>query len=277
MTSDHSINTSTLSTEIQGLELCLDSGLDSGLNATNEHGLVIDRLSFEYSDQCFEFTLEVNQGDTLALIGPSGAGKSTLLHMIAGLIPPSAGQLAFDGKSLISLAPYQRPISMLFQDNNLFSHLTVEQNIGLGVNPSLKLTEAEKQVVRQVASDVGLADKLSQMPLALSGGQRQRVALARCCAQRKPLWLLDEPFSALDPELRLEMLSLVKQLANQHNLTVIMVTHQVSDALRIADSFGYVEQGNLCHSGSIEQLKQLKESSTTRSTQSLERFLASSS
>ncbi|MBM7037342.1 thiamine ABC transporter ATP-binding protein [Vibrio ulleungensis] len=273
MTSHLSKNTPTLSTEPQGLEPRLDSRRD----VTKEHALVIERLSFEYSDQCFEFTLEVDQGDTLALIGPSGAGKSTLLHMIAGLTPPSAGQLAFDGKSLISLAPYQRPISMLFQDNNLFSHLTVEQNIGLAVNPSLKLTEAEKQVVRQVASDVGLAGKLNQMPLALSGGQRQRVALARCCAQRKPLWLLDEPFSALDPELRLEMLSLVKQLANQHNLTVIMVTHQVSDALRIADSFGYVEQGNLCYSGSIEQLKQLKESSTMRSTQSLERFLASSS
>jgi thiamine transport system ATP-binding protein len=239
--------------------------------------LNVTNLQFQYEGHSFEFELKLAKGKTLALIGPSGAGKSTLLHMIAGLLPPTSGQLEFDGSNLLPLAPHQRPISMLFQSNNLFSHLSVEQNIGLGINPSLKLSADEKQRVKQVAKDVGLESKLSQLPLALSGGQQQRVALARCCAQKKPLWLLDEPFSALDPELRVDMLALVKKLADLQELTVVMVTHQVTDALRIADNYVFVEQGRVLSQGDIGQLKQLKSTANTDATHPLERFLASSS
>jgi thiamine transport system ATP-binding protein len=239
--------------------------------------LDIEKLQFQYEGQNFEFSLKLAKGNTLALIGPSGAGKSTLLHMIAGLLPPMSGHLDFDGVNLLSMAPHQRPISMLFQDNNLFSHLSVEQNIGLGIQSSLSLNVAEKQRVQQVAKSVGLESKLKQLPLALSGGQQQRVALARCCAQQKPLWLLDEPFSALDPELREDMLSLVNKLADSQGLTVVMVTHQVSDALKIADNYVFVDQGRVHNQGDIEQLEQLKSTAQKDSTHSLERFLASSS
>lgn len=216
--------------------------------------LTLNQVKYYYHDALFHFDLQVAQGEIVALMGPSGAGKSTLLALLAGFIEPQSGEMAVSGLSLRNKPPYQRPFSMLFQEHNLFSHLTVEQNIALGLQPGLKLSSAERKQVQQAAEQVGIASYLSRLPQQLSGGQRQRVALARCFVQPNPIWLLDEPFSALDPVLREEMLALVKHLAKERNITVLMVTHHVSDARAIASDFAYIANGYVEQFGTIAQL-----------------------
>ena len=175
------------------------------------------------------FDLQVVAGERIAIVGPSGAGKSTLLNLIAGFVLPTRGEIWLNGENHTQSAPYERPVSMLFQENNLFPHLTVQQNLALGLKTSLKLTALEQDQIERVADAVGLTSFLSRLPNSLSGGQKQRVALARCLLRDKPILLLDEPFSALDPELRMEMLNLIDELCHSKNLTLLLVTHQPSE------------------------------------------------
>lgn len=205
--------------------------------------LEINQLHYRYHQALFRFDARIAPGSVTAVMGPSGAGKSTLLALVAGFIQPEQGEILVDGDSMLGLAPYQRPFAMLFQEHNLFSHLTVRENIGLGLHPGLKLDTAQRQQVMQAAEQVGIAEFLDRLPDQLSGGQRQRVALARCFVQPHPIWLLDEPFSALDPILRSEMLQLVKRLAAERQRTVLMVTHHISDARAIASDFLFVADG----------------------------------
>ncbi|MGF1740690.1 thiamine ABC transporter ATP-binding protein [Vibrio profundum] len=218
--------------------------------------LSLNGVHYYYHKELFAFELEVDKGAIVALMGPSGAGKSTLLSLVAGFIEPSQGGIVANGMSVVGKEPYKRPFAMLFQEHNLFAHLTVRENIGLGLHPGLKLNESQKSQVEQAAEQVGVAALLDRLPEQLSGGQRQRVALARCFVQPHPIWLLDEPFSALDPILREEMLSLVKQLAGQRNITVIMVTHHLSDARAIASNFAFVANNRVEVAEGISQLTQ---------------------
>ncbi|WP_194439763.1 thiamine ABC transporter ATP-binding protein [Vibrio fluminensis] len=214
----------------------------------------IKQVHYTYHNQPFDFDLQIASGSICALMGPSGAGKSTLLALMAGFIEPLRGDIEAAGDSLIGKAPHQRPVAMLFQEHNLFAHLSVRENIGLGLHPGLKLTLEQRQQVEQAAKQVGVGEFLDRLPEQLSGGQRQRVALARCFVQPHPIWLLDEPFSALDPLLREEMLSLVQRLASERNLTVVMVTHHVSDARAIASDFAFINHGKISVADSIDQL-----------------------
>ncbi|ELO1778269.1 thiamine ABC transporter ATP-binding protein [Vibrio fluvialis] len=211
--------------------------------------LVLDNVRYEYQDEWFVFDLSVAQGSIVALMGPSGAGKSTLLSLVAGFIEPNSGDIHVQSNgeavSVVGKAPYLRPFSMLFQEHNLFAHLSVRDNIGLGLHPGLKLSAAQREQVLRAANMVGVGDFLDRLPEQLSGGQRQRVALARCFVQPHPVWLLDEPFSALDPLLREEMLTLVKTLAAERSITVLMVTHHISDARAIATHFAFMAQGQV--------------------------------
>ncbi|GHA65306.1 thiamine ABC transporter ATP-binding protein [Photobacterium aphoticum] len=191
------------------------------------------------------FDLHVNQGDIVALIGPSGAGKSTLLALIAGFLAPASGTLSIAGEIMHQQHPAQRPLSMLFQEHNLFPHLSVHDNIALGRHPGLRLTAQDKADVATAAARVGLSEYLSRLPEQLSGGQRQRVALARCLLRQRPLLLLDEPFSALDPALRKEMLALVQTLAREQHITVLMITHSPDDALAISDQCAFIDDGEI--------------------------------
>ena len=186
----------------------------------------LNQLQFQYKEMQMTFDLHVQAQEKIAIIGASGAGKSTLLNLIAGFERADSGEIWLNGENHSKTEPHLRPVSMLFQDNNLFPHLTVEQNISLGINPSLKLNTDEKIRVQQAASAVGLKEFLSRKPTELSGGQKQRVAIARCLLRDKPILLLDEPFSALDPELRLEMLNLIDGLCEEKRLTLLIVTHQ---------------------------------------------------
>lgn len=191
------------------------------------------------------FDLQVAVGERIAIVGPSGAGKSTLLNLIAGFVLPTRGEIWLNGENHTQSAPYERPVSMLFQENNLFPHLTVQQNLALGLKTTLKLTALEQDQIEQVADAVGLTSFLSRLPNSLSGGQKQRVALARCLLRDKSILLLDEPFSALDPELRLEMLNLIDELCHSKNLTLLLVTHQPSELMGKVDRMLRIENGRI--------------------------------
>jgi len=186
--------------------------------------LLINNLEFAYSSaEKWRFSFKVPDNRNIAILGASGIGKSTLLNLIAGFQQPLSGDIIFNQQRLNDLPPAQRPISMLFQENNLFEHLTVKQNIGLGLNPSLKLSAQQLQSIEEILEKVSLANKLDVFPNDLSTGQRQRVALARCLLRNKPLLLLDEPFSALDQTTREELMRLVKEFQHKQNATVLLL------------------------------------------------------
>ena len=191
------------------------------------------------------FDLQVAAGERIAIVGPSGAGKSTLLNLIAGFVLPTQGNIWLNGENHTRSAPYERPVSMLFQENNLFPHLTVQQNLALGLKTSLKLTALEQDQIERVADAVGLTSFLSRLPNSLSGGQKQRVALARCLLRDKPILLLDEPFSALDPKLRMDMLNLIHELCHSKKLTLLLVTHQPSELTGKVDRMLRIENGRI--------------------------------
>jgi len=200
---------------------------------------------FEISLGAFRMTADMSleQGQKYAVIGPSGAGKSTLLGALCGFTPLNAGKLWWQGADITNADPGARPMTMLFQDNNLFPHLSVTQNVGLGIRPDLRLTAQEKEQVLHALERVGLADQAAKKPGALSGGQQSRAALARVLVQARPWVLLDEPFAALGPALRNEMLDLVQELVADTGAGLIMVTHAPDDVRRIADQVIFVGSG----------------------------------
>ena len=190
-----------------------------------------------------EADLEIAPGRRLAVIGPSGAGKSTLIEGIAGFLPVETGRITWQGRDITDAAPGARPVAMLFQDGNLFPHLDLAQNVGLGIRPDLKLDAAERARVAEAIARVGLEGLAGRKPAALSGGQQSRAALARVLVQNRPLLLLDEPFAALGPALKVEMLDLVAALVRDAGATLLMVSHDPADARRIADEVILVEAG----------------------------------
>ena len=192
-----------------------------------------------------QFTLSVQKGERVAIVGESGAGKSTLLNLIAGFDLPTSGEIWLNNCNHTQTEVASRPVSMLFQDNNLFPHLTVEQNIGLALVPSLKLNTEQKAQVAEIADKMGIAEFLARRADQLSGGQKQRVALARTLLRDKPILLLDEPFSALDPKRREELQQLVAKLCQERNLTLLMVTHQIKESRALFDRILCVENGRI--------------------------------
>ena len=205
----------------------------------------LDKVAFHYKQMPMYFDLHIKMGERVAVVGASGAGKSTLLNLIAGFEYADSGEIWLNGKNHSKNPPHLRPVSMLFQENNLFMHLTVQQNIALGLQPNLKLNPQQNEQVKQVADAVGLGEFLTRLPTQLSGGQKQRIALARCLLRDQPILLLDEPFSALDPSLRQEMLQLLQQLCTQKNLTVLLVTHQPDELQGYVARILTVENGRI--------------------------------
>jgi len=207
--------------------------------------LQIKNLSFLYGNDVMAYNMDIPSGVCVALIGPSGGGKTTLLNLIAGFLTPQSGKLLFEGENFTNSSPDARPLTMLFQEHNLFPHLNVMENIGIGLHPGLRLTPDHKSSISDAIDSVGLQGKKERLPKELSGGQRQRVALARSLVRRQPLLLLDEPFSALDPGLRLQMLKLVGQLQKEKGLTILMASHNPEDAKYIADHVAYINNGRI--------------------------------
>jgi thiamine transport system ATP-binding protein len=211
--------------------------------------LVIERCRLTWPDFTADYSLSVQAGHLCAVIGPSGGGKTTLLHMIAGFEHPESGTLTFNEQTLLPLEPTKRPVAIVFQDNNLFPHLSVAQNVALGLRPSLRLSAEEKLLVGEMLDSVGLKGFDDRKPGEMSGGQRQRVALARALVSGRPLILLDEPFSSLDPGLRRDMILLVDALRRKRPVTILMTIHTPEDVADVADQMTFVAGGRVVASG----------------------------
>lgn len=205
--------------------------------------LTLEALTLRQGSFALTADWTVKAGERIALIGPSGSGKSTLLMAIAGFLPPAAGRILWQDRDLAGVDPGARPSTILFQDQNLFPHLTLEQNLGLGVQPNLRLTNAQRQHVLQVLDRVGLPGMADRKPASLSGGQQGRAALARALLRARPMLLLDEPFAALGPAMKAEMLDLLEDVATTTQATVLMVTHDPADAKRFAHRTVLVADG----------------------------------
>lgn len=208
-------------------------------------GIRLDRLAYSYPEMRLCFDATVPGGEVTAVMGPSGSGKSTLLDLVAGFRQPESGRVIIAGQDVTRLPPDRRPVSMIFQENNLFAHLDVGRNVGLGISPSLRLTAADHRTVAVALERTGLAGKERRLPRELSGGERQRVALARALVRDRPVLLMDEPFASLGPALREEMVDLVLDLQRERRLTVMLVTHHPQDARRAAGHVLFIEAGRV--------------------------------
>lgn len=184
-------------------------------------------------------------GGRIAVIGPSGAGKSTLLSAIAGFLVPNSGRIRWQGEDLTDVPPGERPVTILFQDQNLFPHLTVAQNLGVGLRADLRLSPQDRTRVDEALARVGLQGMGPRRPAQLSGGQASRAALARALLRARPILLLDEPFAALGPALRAEMLKLVREVADETSALVLIVTHDPQDALALGGDLAFVSDGQV--------------------------------
>jgi thiamine transport system ATP-binding protein len=198
---------------------------------------------YSYGDFKLGMDFAIESGALVAVLGPSGAGKSTLLNIIAGFESLDHGSLLLNGQDVQNLPPASRPVSMVFQDNNTFAHLSARDNIALGVRPNLRLDEREWAQVDAALERVELANLSSRKPGDMSGGERQRIAIARALVRDKPILLLDEAFAALGPKLRGAMLDLVAELHREKLLTTLMVTHNPADARRVSDQVIFVGDG----------------------------------
>jgi len=205
--------------------------------------LELDRLVITQDDFRLTADFAVDRGARVAVVGPSCAGKSTLLSVISGFFPPESGRILWEGQDITAAPPGARPLSILFQDQNLFPHLTVAQNVGLGLRPDLRLTAEDRALVADALARTGLQGLGERRPGTLSGGQQSRVALARVLLRARPLMLLDEPFAALGPALKAEMLDLVAEIAGETGATVLMVSHDPDDALRFSGQTVLVADG----------------------------------
>ncbi len=207
--------------------------------------VTLERVAFRYEDMAMLFGVTFPQGSFTAVIGPSGSGKSTLLNLIAGFELPVSGRVLIGGEDVTSRPPDRRPVSMIFQDNNVFAHLDLWNNVALGISPSLRLDGDGRKRVDAALGEVGLAALRHRRPGEVSGGERQRVAIARALVRDRPVLLLDEPFAALGPALRRDMLDLVRSMQAARGLTVLMVTHQPEDADYAASHTAYIEAGRV--------------------------------
>ncbi|MEP7452362.1 thiamine ABC transporter ATP-binding protein [Phyllobacterium sp. SB3] len=222
--------------------------------ATNGVSVQLDAVRFDYGEMAMNFDIFIESGSITAIIGPSGSGKSTLLNLIAGFERPVGGLVRIGDLDVTALPPSQRPVSMVFQDNNLFAHLDVVSNVGLGRRSNLKLSQTDQADIQAAIQKVGLTGKERRKPEALSGGERQRVAIARALVRNRPVLLLDEAFASLGPALRHEMLDLIGDLHKETGMTIIMVTHHPDDALYLPSTLLFVENGHIAASGPAKDL-----------------------
>ena len=205
----------------------------------------LENISVKLDNFRTKFTVEINKGEWVGIIGQSGAGKSTFLNLIAGFAQPEEGSLLINNIEINNLPASKRSISSLFQDNNLFPHLSVYQNIAIAIKPNLKLHDSEKKKIFEIIEYLNLSSKTHSSIGTLSGGERQRVALGRVMSSDKKILLLDEPFSQLDPNLRIEMLELIKKIREEKKITIIMAIHTPAEAINFVSRFLMIEEGKV--------------------------------
>lgn len=220
---------------------------------TDEDGIVMKDVRLRLGRHDFHFDCLLPHGRIIAVTGPSGAGKSTVLNLLAGFETPDRGRISLAGTDVTCLHPSERPVSVVFQEGNLFSHLDLFTNIGLGISPSMALTTGDRDAITAALTRVGLPGYGKRLPGTLSGGERQRVAFARALVRKKPILLLDEPFASLDPGLRREMATMLIDLHRESRNTVLIVSHDPQEVRRVADHALFVENDAILLSAPIEE------------------------
>ena len=209
-------------------------------------------VSYDGKPAVLDVTLDLPDGEVLAVLGPSGCGKSTLLRAVAGLEPTSGGRICWDGADLSGVPTHRRGFALMFQDGQLFAHLTVARNVGY----ALRLRRAPRIAARveELLALVGLEGYADRLPATLSGGERQRVALARSLAVDPRLLLLDEPLSALDAGLRERLAGELREIMRAAGTTALMVTHDHEEAFAVADRLAVMRAGRVVQQGPIAEV-----------------------
>ncbi len=226
------------------------------LRARSDIAVSLDGVSKRFGEvtALHEGSLAVHRGELMTLLGPSGCGKTTLLNLVAGFLLPDSGEIAIDGRRVTQVPTHQREIGMMFQSYALFPHMTVAANIGYG----LKMRGLPKPEIAGRVEDALALVKLTGLenrrPRELSGGQQQRVALARALVIRPKVLLLDEPFSALDKNLRASMQVELKEIQRKLDVTTIFVTHDQSEALSLSDRIAVMSEGRIRQCGTPEEI-----------------------
>jgi thiamine transport system ATP-binding protein len=216
--------------------------------------LTLDGVTIAYDGKpaVVDASLALEDGHVLAVLGPSGSGKSTMLRAIAGLEPTAAGRICWDGADLAGVPTHKRGFALMFQDGQLFGHLTVARNVGYALR--LRRTPDAASRVRELLALVGLSGYEDRLPATLSGGERQRVALARSLAVQPRLLLLDEPLSALDAGLRERLAADLRDILREAGTTALMVTHDQEEAFAVADRLAVMRDGRIVQQGDIAQV-----------------------
>lgn len=239
-------------------------------SATAEPLIRFDQVTKRFGDLVVldRFDFSMRRGEKVTLIGPSGSGKSTVLRILMTLEPFQSGTLTLDGESYhqpggpepfkaseAHLRKIRANVGMVFQGFNLFPHMTVLRNVTEAPTAVLGLSRKKaRERALELLEMVGLGDKKKQYPAQLSGGQKQRVAIARAMAMRPSVLLFDEPTSALDPQLVDEVLAVIRRLAQEHDLTMLLVTHEMRFAREISDRVCFFDRGAICEQGAPEQI-----------------------
>ena len=211
------------------------------------HRLRLEDISHRFGDVLAvrDINLDIAGGELVALLGPSGCGKSTLLRIVSGFIRQSSGRVLFDGEPVDHLPPSRRGAGIVFQNYALFPHMTVAENVAYGLEAQKWPRRRIGPRVAEMLALVHMSEFAARKPRQLSGGQQQRVALARCLATDPKVLLLDEPFGALDKNLRLDMQIEVKRLQREYGITTILVTHDQEEALSMADRIAVMARGSI--------------------------------
>ena len=192
--------------------------------------LSVNNVKFSWSiKENFEFNLSIMKGEVVTIEGPSGIGKSTLINLISGFLKPESGEISWCKKRIDTLQPNERPTSTIFQNNNLFEHLSCFDNVCLGVSANLKISLNDSETINNLFSELGIAKIKERMPNEISGGQEARVSIIRALLTKKPILLLDEPVSSLDQVTREETLKIIKNTSEKYKLTLVMVSHHRDD------------------------------------------------
>lgn len=229
----------------------------SSPSATGTSGITLDSLRVSYHGNVVlkPLSLTIEPGEVLALIGPSGSGKTTVLRAIAGFVQPAGGRILIGETDVTHVPPYKRGLGMVVQNYALFPHMKVEDNVAFGLRAQRQPKPLIADRVREALKIVGMAEYATRYPHQLSGGQQQRVAIARAIAVRPRVLLLDEPLSALDAQIRHNM---VEEIARLHRelpeLSILYVTHDQTEALTLADRIGIMKDGSLIAHGETHQL-----------------------
>ena len=220
--------------------------------------LKVKQLKYKFDKTTFEFNFDLTDNNIVGVIGKSGSGKSTLFNLLAGFIKPNNGSIFLNENNITYLKPPERNISILFQDHNNFDHLTIFENIILGIDPDMKQNQNNFKIVKNIIKKVSLNIDLNKKVSDLSGGEQQRVSIARSLLRKKSLFLLDEPFNSLDPGLRKTLYEDVKKMSLNNRLITLISSHLIEELKNVTDKFLFVNKGKIVENKILSYKQLLK-------------------